>query len=61
LDTLAATYAEVGRFAEAGSTARQAKAAATAQGQLELARQIEKRLALYEANQPYRDQPYHEP
>jgi tetratricopeptide (TPR) repeat protein len=55
LDTLAAAYAEAGRFAEAGAAARQAQALAVARGQPELAKAIEQRLMLYQANQPYRD------
>jgi len=57
LDTLAAAYAEAGRFAEASSAARQAQAAAVAQGQRELAEQIRQRLMLYGDNQPYRQEP----
>jgi Flp pilus assembly protein TadD len=56
LDTLAAAYAEAGRFTEAASTARQAATAAVAQGQTGLAEQIQQRLALYESNRPYRQQ-----
>ncbi len=54
LDTLAAAYAEAGRFAEAIASARQAQAAAAAQGQAELVEQIQQRLALYSSNRPYR-------
>ncbi len=57
LDTLAAAYAEAGRFAEAASTAQQAHAAAVAQGQAELADLIQRRLASYSSNQPYRQEP----
>ncbi len=57
LDTLAAAYAEAGRFAEATATARQAVAAAEAQGQAELAEQIRQRLTLYGSSQPYRQGP----
>ncbi len=57
LDTLAAAYAEAGRFAEATSAARQAQAAAVAQGRAELAEQIHQRLALYGSNRPYRQEP----
>jgi protein O-mannosyl-transferase len=53
LDTLAAAYAEAGRFAEAITIARQAQA--MARGQAELAEQIRQRLALYNSNQPYRE------
>ncbi len=55
LDTLAAAYAEAGRFAEAMATARQAEAAAVAQGQADLAEQIRQRLTLYGSRQPYRN------
>ncbi len=54
LDTLAAAYAEAGRFAEAAASARQAQAAAAAVGAHDLAEQIGQRLALYGANRPYR-------
>ena len=54
LDTLAAAYAEAGRFGEASATARQAQAAALAQGQAQLAEAIGQRLALYDAKQPCR-------
>ena len=57
LDTLAAAYAEAGRFAEASATARQAQATAAAQGQAQLAEAIGQRLALYDAKQPYRQEP----
>jgi Flp pilus assembly protein TadD len=56
LDALAAAYAEAGRFAEASATARQAQAAAAAQGKAELAQEIQRRLALYNANRPYREE-----
>jgi len=57
LDTLAAAYAEAGRFAEASATARQAQAAAVALGSEALAEQIGQRLALYSGSQPYRQAP----
>jgi len=57
LDTLAAAYAEAGRFAEAGATARQAQDMAVAQGQRALAVEIGQRVALYDARQPYRRPP----
>jgi protein O-mannosyl-transferase len=57
LDTLAAAYAEEGRFAEASATARQAEAEALTQGQVELAQRIQRRLALYASGQPFRDEP----
>ena len=54
LDTLAAAYAEAGRVEQASATARQAVAAATAQGQSELVGQLRRRLELYKSNGPYR-------
>jgi len=57
LDTLAAAYAEAGRFAEARSTARRAQATAAAKGQEVLAGQIGRRSAFYAAQKPYRDTP----
>ena len=58
LDSLAAAYAETGRFGEAVSTALRAKAAALAQGHPEVAAEIEQRLALYQSNKPYREHPF---
>jgi protein O-mannosyl-transferase len=57
LDTLGAAYAEAGRFAEAAAAGRQAQAAALAQGRAVLAEQIGRRLALYNSNQAYRQEP----
>ena len=54
LDTLAASLAEVGRFTEAVSTARQAIAKARSENLDQLARTIEARVALYEQGKPYR-------
>ena len=56
LDTLAAAYAEVGRFAAAISIARRAEAAAEAAALTDLAREIAERRALYEQDQPYRSE-----
>src|SRR4029077_6007311 len=53
LDTLAAAYAEAGRFAGAGRTGRQGLEAAAAGS--DLAAEIARRVALYEAQQPYRN------
>jgi tetratricopeptide (TPR) repeat protein len=53
LDTLAAAYAEAGRFAEAVETARQALALAPESSTEDL----KARIALYEANRPFRDTP----
>ncbi len=52
LDTLAAAYAEAGRFDDAVRTGRKALAAAEAGS--EMTEEITHRLALYEARQPYR-------
>jgi protein O-mannosyl-transferase len=51
LDTLAAAYAEAGRFDDAVRSARTALAADPSS---ELAKEITERLALYEARRPYR-------
>ena len=53
LDTLAAAYAEVGRFADAIQTAHRAAALATSQGSPDLAAEIRSRIPLYEAGRPY--------
>ena len=55
LDTLAAAYAEKGQFANAALTARRAQARAAQENQPALARDIGVRIALYEADQPFRD------
>lgn len=55
LDTLAAAYAECGRFADAVATGRQAALLATAAGRNSLAQRIEKHIRFYEARRPYRD------
>lgn len=55
LDTLAAAYAEVGRFNDAVRTARKARELAEASDKVELAAQISNRLRLYEQSEPYRD------
>src|SRR5581483_10151613 len=54
LDTLAAAYAELGRFPDAAATARKALAAASPPEQKPLAEQITLRLHLYESGHPYR-------
>ena len=55
LDTLAAAYADAGRFPEASETARRAFSLAQAQQNPALAEKIAARLRLYEAGIPYRD------
>ena len=55
LDTLAAAYAEAGRFPEAVQTARRAVATAAAARQNDLAAQIQSRLELYQAVRAYRE------
>ena len=53
LDTLAAAQAEVGQYAEAVRSARQALEAATRQRDQRLAEAIRGRIALYEAGRPF--------
>jgi Flp pilus assembly protein TadD len=55
LTTLAAAYAEVGRFREAAETARRAMLLAQRQGNRPLAETIKARRALYDANTPVRE------
>jgi len=57
LDTLAAAYAEAGRFGDAVDTARRGLEAATRPDQSQLREGLAARLRLYEARQPYRDAP----
>jgi tetratricopeptide (TPR) repeat protein len=57
LDTLAAAYAEAGRFDDAVRVAEQAAQLARADGQLEIALGIEGRLKLYREAKPYREVP----
>jgi tetratricopeptide (TPR) repeat protein len=53
VDTLAAAYASAGQYAQAMAAARQALNLAETAQQPEFAQQIQKRLRLYERNQPY--------
>jgi protein O-mannosyl-transferase len=53
LHTLAAAYAEAGRFSEAVDTARHALELAGAQSNTELAGRLQLELKLYQANRPY--------
>jgi hypothetical protein len=55
LDTLAAAYAEVGWFAEALSTARQALELATQQKDAVLADAVRARIALYAAGKAFHE------
>jgi tetratricopeptide (TPR) repeat protein len=57
LDTLAAAYAEVGRFADAVRVAQKAVQLAESTGQKPLADGIRARLKLYRVGQPYREIP----
>jgi tetratricopeptide (TPR) repeat protein len=56
LDTLGAAYASAGKFAEAKATAEKALNIAKSSGREDLAGKIQKRIKLYEAGQPYREQ-----
>ncbi len=55
LGTLAAAYAEAGRFAEAVGTAQEARDLATATGEKDLAALNEKLRLLYQAGKPFRE------
>jgi tetratricopeptide (TPR) repeat protein len=57
LDSLAAAYAEVGRFPLAADTARRALALARQQNNQQLVDGLNARIALYQAKKPFRDQP----
>ena len=57
LDTLAAAYAEAGRYAEAVETARRALSLVATQNNQPLAEAIASRLKLYEANAPFHEKP----
>jgi tetratricopeptide (TPR) repeat protein len=57
LDTLAAAYAEVGRFADAVATARRGLEIATSRDQSQLREGLAARLGLYQERKPYRDAP----
>ncbi len=54
LDTLAASYAEAGRFDAAVATVERALQQAAASGRQQLAPKLTARLALYKAHEPYR-------
>ena len=53
LDTLAAAYAEAGRFEEAVETAERALRAPVGEGMEAFPAQIQRRLELYRARRPY--------
>jgi tetratricopeptide (TPR) repeat protein len=57
LRTLAAAYAESGRFSEALAVAQQAAAVATMQGKTDVANRLEKDLVLYRGRLPLRENP----
>jgi tetratricopeptide (TPR) repeat protein len=57
LDTLAAAYAEAGRFPEAIETARRSLTLPATRNNQPLAKGIQSRLKLYEANTPYHEKP----
>jgi tetratricopeptide (TPR) repeat protein len=55
LGTLAAAYAEVGRFSEAAKTARNALDLATRQNKKALAESVKTKITLYESRTPFRE------
>ena len=55
LDTLAAAYAETGRFEEARQTAQEAIDLAQSTGYDSLEKDIKSRIRLYESNRPFRE------
>jgi len=55
LDSLAAAYAELGRYGEASTTAGEALALARKKGDPAIAPELESRLALYQAHRPFRE------
>ena len=55
LDTLAAAYAEMGRFQKAAATAERARQLAVSDGQTTLAERIAARWKLYQSRSPYHD------
>ena len=57
LDTLAAAYAEAGRWPEAVATAEEAVVLAQSASRNTLAAQIQSRLDLYRGGRPYRAPP----
>ena len=57
LGTLAAAYAEAGRFNDATTTAQKACALASAAGEKELLKRNQELLVLYRSHQPYHERP----
>jgi tetratricopeptide (TPR) repeat protein len=57
LHTLAAAYAETGRYGDAAATARRALELAVAQKNDDLAAKLQMEIKLYETNRPMRDSP----
>jgi protein O-mannosyl-transferase len=57
LDTLAAAYAEAGRYPEAVETARRALSLMATQSNQRVADAMQMRLKLYEANTPFHENP----
>ena len=57
LDTLAAAYAETGRYPEAVRTARKALQLASQRKEQTLEEALKAKIALYEAGTPYRETP----
>jgi tetratricopeptide (TPR) repeat protein len=55
IGTLAAAYAEAGKFPEASATEKRARHAALSQNNISLAASLERRLQLYQAGSPWRD------
>jgi hypothetical protein len=55
LDTLAAAFAEAGRFPEALAAARRALEMATRRNLPEVAQELRRRLTLYEAQRPFHE------
>ena len=53
LGTLAAAYAEAGRFSQAVKTARRAADLATRQKKTDLAKSMQAKIKLYEAGKPF--------
>ena len=56
LDTLAAAYAEAGRFSSAARTARRALVLATQQNKQELVEELKARVALYDGGKAFHDE-----